>query len=381
MLNAPWWLMPGVMFGVNLWIKSRGDGQKLWLMKSEEEVKSIPVIVAAGQAEKGKELPAPPGGHRWKEILLTYSVSPFSPPSEVRINVLEKWLNDAPKPGGAGFMSDYEMLQGFQWNGQVSPGAGAFLTAEYMAPGASPRGAASPLGLLIPREQVLYMPTTVHDVGDSTLGKHKGGGGGHHHHHGGGRRGGRGWGGGPWGGWGWGYPGPLYAEDLPVIIVEGQERRMTEEEWEAEKKRREEAKKKKALSSFVDAEALSGGPSFGQGPDDIDFRPMSAFGALAPNTYATDWRSFMGGVDKAVKTAFDAMQGELKAKGFKLVKVPTNQAVVGDFVVTAECKLCTIAGHQQGGIVLREIHPNKGQLWHYVPGQDPPFACAFGIRR
>jgi len=370
-LNAPWWLMPGTMFLVNAWIKSRGDEGKLWLMKTEDEVKQIPVIVAAGQAEKGKDLPPAPGGYRWKEVVLTYSVSPFSAPSEVKVNVLEKWLNDAPKPGGAGYMDQYEQLQGFQWNGQVSPGAGAFLTAEYMAPGASPRGGPSPLALLIPREQVLYMPTTVPDIGQ--LGK-GGGGGGHHHHHGG--RGGRGWGGG-WGpGWGW---GPLYAEDLPVIIVEGQERKMTEEEWEAEKKRRE---KKKALASFVDAESISSGAQFGQGPDDISFRPMSVIEALAPNTYETDWKSFMGDVGKSVNKAFEAMKGELKARGLRLTQIPTNQAVVGDFVVTAECKLCTIVGnHAQGGLVLREIHPNKGQLWRYVPGQDPPFACAFGIRR
>jgi len=373
-LNAPWWLMPGTMFLVNAWIKSRGDGAKLWLMKTEDEVKQIPVIVAAGQAEKGAVLPAPPGGYRWKEIVLTYSVSPFSAPSEVRVNVLDKWLNDAPKPGGAGYMNEYEHLQGFQWNGQVSPGAGAFLTAEYMAPGASPRGGPSPLALLIPREQVLYMPTTVPDIGQ--LGK---GGGGGHHHHGGGRRGGRGWGGG-WGpGWGW---GPLYAEDLPVIIVEGQERKMTEEEWEAEKKRREEAKKKKALASFVDAESLSSGAQVGQGPDDIEFNRMSVIEAMQPNTYETDWKSFMGDVGKSVNKAFEAMKGELQARGLRLAQIPTNQAVVGDFVVTAECKLCTIVGnHAQGGLVLREIHPNKGQLWRYVPGQDPPFACAFGIRR
>lgn len=374
MLNAPWWLMPGTMFLVNAWIKSRGDEGKLWLMKTEDEVKQIPVIVAAGQAEKGKDLPPAPGGYRWKEVVLTYSVSPFSAPSEVKVNVLEKWLNDAPKPGGAGYMDQYEQLQGFQWNGEVSPGAGAFLTAEYMAPGASPRGSASPLALLIPREQVLYAPATAPDFG--VLGK--GGGGGHHHHGGGGRRGGRGWG----GGWGWGAPwGPLYAEDLPVIIVDGQEHKMTEAEWEAEKKRREEAKKKKALASFVDAESISSGAQFGQGPDDIEFNRMSMIEALAPNTYETDWKSFMGDVGKSVNKAFEAMKGELKARGLRLTQIPTNQAVVGDFVVTAECKLCTIAGNQQGGLVLREIHPNKGQLWHYVPGQDPPFACAFGIRR
>jgi hypothetical protein len=368
--------MPSVMFGINLYIKSRGDGQKLWLMKTEEEVKSIPVIVAAGQAEKGAELPHPPGGYRWKEIVLTYAVSPFTAPSEVKINVLEKWLNDVPKPGGAGYMNSYDDLQGFQWSGTVSPGASSFLTAEYMAPNMSPR--MSGLELLVPRTDVLYAPTTTHDIG--ALGKGgKGGGGGGHHHHGGGRRGGRGWG----GGWGWWGPGPLYAEDLPVIIVDGQERRMTEAEWEAEKKRREEeAKKKKALASFVDAESLSSGAQFGQGPDDISFNPMNAFGALTPNTYETDWRSFMGDVDKAVKTAFDAMKSELKAKGLRLAQIPTNQAVVGDFVVTAECKLCTIAAnHAQGGLVLREIHPNKGQLWRYQPGIDPPFACAFGIRR
>ena len=365
--------MPSVMFGVNLWIKSRGDGMKLWMMKTEEEVRSLPVIVVAGQADKGKELPAPPGGARWKEIALTYSVSPFSPPSEVRVNVLEKLI--ASTPGGT--MSDYDTLQGFRWEGEVSPGAGSFLTAEYLKPGASPRGAASPLGLLVPRQEVLYAPTTTHDIG---IGRPRGGGG--HHHHGGGRRGGRGWGGGPWGGWGW-YGGPLYAEDLPVIIVDGVERKMTEAEWEAEKKRREEAKnKKKALASFVDSEALNSGAQFGQGPDDIEFRPMSVIEALEPNTYATDWRSFMGDVDKAVNSAWASMQSELRARGMRFVKIPTNQAVVGDFVVTANCKFCTIvSNHAQGGLVLREIHPNKGQLWHYQPGIDPAFACAFGVRR
>lgn len=375
MLNAPWWLMPGTMFLVSQWIKSRANGAKLYLMKTEEEVKAVPVIVAVGQAAKAKELPPAPGGFRWKEIVLTYSVSPFSAPSEAKINVLEKWLNNAPHPGGTGAMSDYDTLQGFQWGGEVSPGAGAFLTAEYLKPGASPRGAASPLGVLIPREQVLYMPTTGPDFG--TLGK--GGGGGHHHH--GGGRGGRGWGGG-WGpGWGWWGPGPLYAEDLPVIIVEGQERKMTEEEWEAlKKKREEEKKKKKALASFVDSESLSSGAQFGQGPDDIEFRPMSDIHSMYPNTYETDWKSFMGMGD-TIKSVWASMKDELAAKGFRLVQIPTNQAIVGDFVVTADCKLCTIAGHQQGGLVLREIHPKKGQLWHYVPGQDPPFACAFGIRR
>lgn len=374
MLNAPWWLMPGVMFGINLYVKSKKDAKFLYILAPEGEVKKLPVIMAIGKAEKAEALPAPPGGYRWKEITLTYSVSPFSPPSDTKVHVLEQWLNGAPKPGGA-TMSDYDELQGFKWGGETSPGAGSFLTAEYLRPGVSPRGGVSDLSDLIPREEVLYAPTTGHDFG--ALGHRRGGGGGHRHHH---RGGGRGWGGG-WGGGYWG-PGPLYAEDLPVIIVEGQERRMTAAEWEEYKKKKEEEKKKKALSSFVDAEALSTAPSFGSSPDDVDVMDgIADFGRLAPNDYSADAGTFMGKVEESVQSAFDAMKGELRAKGLMLKQIPTNQAVVGDFVVTAECKLCTIQGHQQGGLVLREIHPGKGQLWHYKPGVDAPFACAFGVRR
>ncbi len=168
-----------------------------------------------------------------------------------------------------------------------------------------------------------------------------------------------------------------------MIVVEGSgEPTLTQEEVEEIKKKRAAAKKKAAaLSSFAHADALSCGTQFGQGPDDIDFRPMSVMESMYPNTYETDWKSFAGMGD-TIKSVWASMKDELAAKGLRLTQIPVNQAVVGDFVVTADCKLCTIqANHAQGGLVLREIHPKKGQLWHYMPGHDHPFACAFGIRR
>ena len=84
------WLMPALVFGAGLYIKSRASsGRYRWLAMTEREAKGLPVIAAVGKAESGDALPQAPEGSRWKPITLQYSASPFSAPSEVEIHVLE----------------------------------------------------------------------------------------------------------------------------------------------------------------------------------------------------------------------------------------------------------------------------------------------------
>lgn len=158
-MAIPWFVMPGLMFGISTYLKSMGTrGKFRWIGKPELEVRSQSILVNVTTAQSGDALPVPPEGYQWKPIQLTFQSGPLASPAVVEIHVLQE-APGASQTGTAGFLS-VEHLRGFGLHG----------------------------------------------------GGHHGGGHGGGHHRGGG---------GNWGG-GWGYPyvAPLYVEELPIMPTE-----------------------------------------------------------------------------------------------------------------------------------------------------------------
>jgi hypothetical protein len=126
------WLMPALVFGAGLYIKSKAAAGKFrWLVMTEKDAKKLPVIAAVHKAESGDALPQAPSGFRWKPITLMYAASPFSAPSEIEVHVLERWLNDAHMPeGGTGSMHDDA--------DNYSGSTGSFITAEDLQAAPAP---------------------------------------------------------------------------------------------------------------------------------------------------------------------------------------------------------------------------------------------------
>jgi hypothetical protein len=156
-MAIPWFVMPGLMFGISTYLKSMGTrGKFRWITKPELEVRSQSILVNVTTAQSGDALPAPPDGYMWKPIQLTFQSGPLASPAVVEIHVLQ----EAPQ--------------------ESSTGTAGFLSVEHLA----------------------------------SMGRHGHGGG---HHHGGHHRGG----GGNWGGgWGYPYVAPLYVEELPIMPTE-----------------------------------------------------------------------------------------------------------------------------------------------------------------
>lgn len=147
----PWWLAPAMIGGAMLVARQKAAARFRWYSGSEDALKRMPPAVFFLNVKTGDALPAAPGGHRWKEVRIVFAPSPFAPPEDIAVHVLEPFIG-APRPEGASSFATADLLGQLLGSAPV-PSIGDDGEPQYMAE-------------VVRREEYLYAPQTPPDIGD-----------------------------------------------------------------------------------------------------------------------------------------------------------------------------------------------------------------------
>ena len=198
------WIGPALIGGVMLYAKSKASAAYRWYMGSEDTANQMPIALLLSKTNTGDVLPAPPAGYTWKPVTFIFASSPFTPPDQLVINVMQPVTTGtqavstpaagvpaALAPQVSGFLTTQDMKKGvagfLNKEDVAGRGTGSFLTRQEMAQRGALHGflnaedvagrglgyflnteelAQAPhLGLVLSRDEYLYAPATAPDFG------------------------------------------------------------------------------------------------------------------------------------------------------------------------------------------------------------------------